>query len=383
MQWEKRCCRRVMACLLIALLGACTRIGSAGLIDDASSGQDSALAQKMLSSQAGPQYFLGNESWAECRARQWRLFLDGKGRFLLATRVLDALIESSDEQPDWATEIGHYVVSGDGQSLLLRGGGDSWLSLAIGADATLRWQTAADTEPRAVTLAQTAAFSLKPFRVLQQGHYRPGTDAASFQSCRFDQDLPVIADDTGKQLASQYFSARKGPAEVAFVDLQVSLWNDALDPALSWQVHRIDALTTEDRSCPPATADTPLLETQWILVQLAGRPAPPASDQAGPAWFSLQPGPQRVTGFGSCNRLIGRYQQNEADGTLRVERMATTRMACESGDSLEQGLIRALESARHWRIVGPILELRTEAGEPPQARFEAAVILNNEEDDAS
>lgn len=120
---------------------------------------------------------------------------------------------------------------------------------------------------------------------------------------------------------------------------------------------------------PAATAD--LTETYWKLMQLGDQSVLPEAEQRE-AHLVLRAQDQRVAGSGGCNRLMGAYTR---DGDrLQFGSLATTMMACpESQMGAERRFLDALAEVRIWRIVGPHLELWSEAGQLI-ARFEAVPL---------
>jgi heat shock protein HslJ len=83
------------------------------------------------------------------------------------------------------------------------------------------------------------------------------------------------------------------------------------------------------------------------------------------------PAGHRVQGFTGCNRLMGSYEQSDAQ--LRFGAIATTRMACPDATAPEQAFLQALEATRRFNIVGSHLELLGEDGRI-LARFEATYL---------
>lgn len=62
------------------------------------------------------------------------------------------------------------------------------------------------------------------------------------------------------------------------------------------------------------------------------------------------------SGLGSCNRLMGAYTV-EGDRGLKIGPVATTLMACPSGEDIETAFAAALEAADHYDMDGPMLLL--------------------------
>ena len=100
-----------------------------------------------------------------------------------------------------------------------------------------------------------------------------------------------------------------------------------------------------------AGADAPPLRgTTWQL----------GADGPRAAHIRLDEKEARLSGFGGCNRLMGRFV---LEGTrLRFEGIAGTRRACLDDDGSEDRLLTALSGVRGWRIEGGTLKLLSEGG---------------------
>ena len=104
----------------------------------------------------------------------------------------------------------------------------------------------------------------------------------------------------------------------------------------------------------PASGDgsaPPLRGTTWQL----------GADGPRAAHIRLDEKEARLTGFGGCNRLMGRFVLE--DSRLRFEGLASTRRACIDDDNgSEDRFITALSGVRGWRIEGVVLKLLSEGG---------------------
>ncbi len=110
-----------------------------------------------------------------------------------------------------------------------------------------------------------------------------------------------------------------------------------------------------------------LLETKWLLTELNGGAI--AVDTARePIYLQLNADGSRVVGFGGCNRLTGSFQIS--GDTLIFGHMASTKMACPSGEDIEMELLAALEKVWTFAIDADGLALKSEAA--IVARFKAA-----------
>lgn len=118
--------------------------------------------------------------------------------------------------------------------------------------------------------------------------------------------------------------------------------------------------------------------TFWKLVRVGRGPAlgtalaHPDDLQRLPH-FVLEPGEQRITGSGGCNRFAGSFQREAADKVV-LTGIVSTRMACAEHDKtlLEVAFFDALHQTRRYRMADVShLDLLGEKGEV-LAQFEAA-----------
>ena len=117
------------------------------------------------------------------------------------------------------------------------------------------------------------------------------------------------------------------------------------------------------RASAPATPETPVSPaepapfegTTWRLLELRGTAAKPGM-KSEPPHVVFQADVSSVRGHGGVNSFFGPYVQDGS--TLRVERLASTRMAgpTEIMDQ-ESALLDALQAARSWRVTGDVLEI--------------------------
>ena len=119
--------------------------------------------------------------------------------------------------------------------------------------------------------------------------------------------------------------------------------------------------------------------TFWRLVRLGTAPVPPSpattstDDLQRLPHFVLQPGEQRVTGSGGCNRFAGSFERDDAQGKVALTGIVSTRVACaeEARTLLEVRFFDALQQTRRYRLVDSThLDLLDEAG-GVLAQFEA------------
>jgi len=116
-------------------------------------------------------------------------------------------------------------------------------------------------------------------------------------------------------------------------------------------------------------AATPLLGTDWLLVQVGVTPAQrEAPGRSRAAHIVLRSEGDRYEGSSGCNRIFGSFR---LDGeALSLAPVASTKMACP-GPLMQQEkkLIAALDATTRYRTSGHVLQLF--AGEKLLARFES------------
>ena len=121
--------------------------------------------------------------------------------------------------------------------------------------------------------------------------------------------------------------------------------------------------------------------TLWKLVRLGttALPASPATTSASAEDLQrlphlvLQPGEQRITGSGGCNRFAGSFERDDAQGKVALTGIVSTRVACaeEARTLLEVRFFDALQQTRRYRLADSTrLDLLDDAG-GVLAQFEA------------
>ena len=86
-----------------------------------------------------------------------------------------------------------------------------------------------------------------------------------------------------------------------------------------------------------------IAEKEWMLVEMGKEKI---TADAGKTPFIML-SENRLSGFSSCNRLVGSYV---LDGeTLTFSRIGSTKMLCEAVRDLETTFIQSLEKTRYWK----------------------------------
>ena len=100
--------------------------------------------------------------------------------------------------------------------------------------------------------------------------------------------------------------------------------------------------------------------TYWKLVSLENRPVQEIKRPFEPHLiFATYAPPGSIYGFGSCNRIMGRFELHGQN--LRLIRLGASMMPCPAFEQ-EQRFLQLLESVRSYRISGNHLELLDPAG---------------------
>lgn len=120
----------------------------------------------------------------------------------------------------------------------------------------------------------------------------------------------------------------------------------------------------------PESQLTPLHNTQWQLLSMAGKP--PLSNPKKSA--SVQFMGNRIAGTGGCNRFTGTFSVEE-DRLMVSDRMASTLMACpEPQMKQEQAFTQALAAATTYEIKGDMLVINyRQADQNQQLKFRPLV----------
>ncbi len=96
-------------------------------------------------------------------------------------------------------------------------------------------------------------------------------------------------------------------------------------------------------------------DTEWTLVELAGKPVEPA-DGKRRAYIVLDLEEAQLAGSGGCNRLMGTFALGERE--LRFGPLATTMMAGpEPVMEREHAFLEALARVTSYQLEGPSLTL--------------------------
>jgi copper homeostasis protein (lipoprotein) len=269
-------------------------------------------------------------------------------------------------------DIGAWIASAGGRTLVLRGEREESLQFAIKDAGVL---TRLDLEGRPIVsvanhdLTRAAAFAPIEPRLLMRGMFRYMADAAQFEECLTRQKLPVLMENDYLALERAYTAQRHTPGDpvLATIEGRIAVraaTEGAPRPALV--VERFARLWPGE-TCGAQFATERLEESYWKLVRLRDEPVVVVQNQREPH-IILRVEDRRVAGSGGCNRLAGGYSVDS--NLIAFGMLASTRMACAEGMEQEQLFLEALRQAARWRVGGSHLELFDARG-AVVARFEA------------
>jgi heat shock protein HslJ len=112
---------------------------------------------------------------------------------------------------------------------------------------------------------------------------------------------------------------------------------------------------TASKQAPEVGHENPALNLamgQWRFVMINGTQVSSVGRQQ--PYLKFESRDNSVTGFTGCNRLHGNYRAE--DSKLKVEHVASTRMACP-GENHEQEVLDVLNSVTGYKIAGHELHL--------------------------
>jgi len=315
-----------------------------------------------------PATFTGELPCADCEAIAWHLDL-------LADRSFQLRLTYRGRPDGEHDDIGAWAPTSDGRALVLQGGREAPVRLAIESPDALRLL---DREGEPIvsdlntTLRRAPDFAPIEPHLLMRGMYSYLADAASFTECLTGRRLPVAMEADNRALEAAYLAARRAPGEALLVSVEGRIAPrppmEGPGPVPTLVPERFVGIWPGETCGEPFTTAR-LRNTYWKLTRLADAPVERCEGQREPHLVLRDDG--RFAGSDGCNRLAGGYRA-EGD-TLTFSPVAGTRLACPHGMEQAQRFIDALGRAARHRIAGVHLELRDAAG-GLLARFEATPL---------
>lgn len=310
-----------------------------------------------------PGHYVGLLPCADCPGIETRLDLDVDGSYSLRERYRG-------REGNGFDELGRWAMSSDGRTLVLRSGRDTPRYFTVSDGSTLE---KLDLEAQPIVSAHDhrlrkddALPALVPSLALA-GLFRYQADAATLSECRSGRQLPVAAAEDYPALERAYLQLQRTPGEALMAQLRGRIETrqvgDGMRPALV--VEHFNGFAAE-AACPRQEVNADFVTTRWRLIRLsAGEVASSDTPHQPHLVFDAR---GRVIGATGCNRLVARYDRNDAG--LQIASAISTRMACAQGMDVEAQMLAMLERVRGWRLAGAILDLQDENGQL-LARFQA------------
>jgi copper homeostasis protein (lipoprotein) len=196
-------------------------------------------------------------------------------------------------------------------------------------------------------------------------------DAGMFTDCATGTRIPVAHEGDNAALERAYLTVSPAPAAPVLVTVEGLI---AERPSMEGN-KKVQSLVVSrflnawpGETCQSSTVETPLANTYWKLITVAGDTVRTHADQREVHILLEQNEPQ-VRGFAGCNQFFGSYETT--DGVVKFGQLASTRAMCPYIDD-ESALFRALEQVSTYEILGESLELRGENG--TVIRFKAVYL---------
>jgi len=312
-----------------------------------------------------PGTFTGVVPCADCEGIRLTLNLRADRIFLLR-QTYPGVQDGGDAS---FVDLGRWSVAEDGETLGLKGGTGSPRQFAIRDATTLRMLDSLGGEiVSELNYDLARAERLDPFEdtFRMNGMFFYMADMGLLTECATGKRFPVAQEADNAAMERAYLEARTDPTQSLLVTFEGRL---ASRPPMEGNgeeevviVERFEKIHP-GRACERRTARAELLETEWRLVEMGGKPV--RRGQGQPTLL-LTTAESRASGFAGCNRMMGGYVL-DGDG-LSFSQTASTRMACAEGMDLEQAYLAAIDATTAHTLAGQVLELYAE--DRLLARFE-------------
>lgn len=314
-----------------------------------------------------PASFEGTLPCASCEGIDTSITLNADNTFLMRQIYVGA------PGPNRADDLGRWVLSSHGNIVVLKGqGGYTRYFRLEGAEAL----TMLDLEARTIfsdlnyTLRRTPELTTPELSLFPlSGLYRYQADAGVFTECVSGLTLPVLQRSDNARLEQGYLSVQQQAGEALLATVYGRIVEaptmEGDNRRLSLDPLRFESVQRE--VCPPLLNAKSLTDHFWTLTQLNGKPVVLPEGRRLPG-LTFHSESQRLSGFGGCNQLLGKYTLNGA--LIELGMLAATRMACMNQGNVEQELMLALSKVQGWNVIGQRLELFDQLGRL-LARFES------------
>lgn len=121
----------------------------------------------------------------------------------------------------------------------------------------------------------------------------------------------------------------------------------------------------------PKVSNRPLVGTNWVLTELAGRSITKTATGREPHLVLLEE-EHRAVATGGCNQMTGTYQVGDGNA-ITFSQLVATQRACSDGMDRDRALAEALEAAAKYEIETDRMRLTDSSG-TVRAKFTAAAI---------
>lgn len=196
-------------------------------------------------------------------------------------------------------------------------------------------------------------------------------DAGMFSDCATGDRVPVAHEGANADLERAYLAVSPAPAAPVLITVEGFI---ADRPPMEGNKKVKSLVVTRylnawpGETCQSSTVKTPLVNTYWKLVSVAGDTVGTHEDQRE-VHMLLELEESQVRGFAGCNQFFGSYET--AGDTLRFGQLASTMAMCPYMDA-ETAFFQALEKVAGYEILGESLELRW--GDGTVIRFQAVYL---------
>jgi copper homeostasis protein (lipoprotein) len=311
-----------------------------------------------------PATFGGDLPCADCPAIRYRLNLFPDRSYFLSMAYVDRNVSNDD--------IGSWRLSDKGRTLTLQGSEVTRFRVVDADTLRLLDRDGRDIDSKLnYTLKRSASVEVIEPRLKLRGMYKHFADSGTFTECLSGQRWMVAQLGDNAALESEYLKVRREPGQEVLVSVEGQVKQlppmEGTGTRPTLVVNRFIGASPRE-TCGPRYASADLLDTNWVLTALSGKPVLIGEKQREPN-IVLHSKDQRVAGFSGCNRVLGGYTLK--GDALSFGQLAGTMMACVGeGMELEQAFLAALGQVAKWKVTGQHLELADAAGKV-LARFEA------------
>jgi uncharacterized lipoprotein YbaY/heat shock protein HslJ len=278
-------------------------------------------------------------------------------------------------------DIGSWTLSSDRRVLVLRGSRQTTEMFTIQDQGTLRGLPLDASPPAAgagVELRRLSTFTPFDVRLTVTGMYQPVGESGQFTECLTGQQWPASPGEALRAVGTsrRQTVGRESSGVLVTVEGALITRRGPLGAPGGRQWLQVDRVVRTDPQgrCEPRFAATPLTNTIWRLTRLGTEAVTIAPGTRG-ATLTFRETPRSFSASGGCNRIAGSYQ---ITGDSIGLRSVGTLTACPNGGGLDQRLRAALNDARSYRVMGPVLELY-DARRQLVARFESGEAQKSSE----